>query len=159
MLKNIFHLISELPLFLTLKLDMHYGVIGLRNKVARMNLFRRWTHFYITPDLKQIFQETDEIRLYFYIHSHGAEKRIQGNHLLYVVRNNGTVCWSCRNKNIARYIFNSVSEISRSLLFPCILLSTSCIYFSHFLPVFSPCIYFGNFAHTIIMIMLKYPVQ
>jgi hypothetical protein len=44
-----------------------------------------------SPDLKYVFQKTDEIRLYFYKHSHRAERSVLGNLLLYLVHNNVTV--------------------------------------------------------------------
>jgi hypothetical protein len=51
-----------------------------------------------SPDSKYVFEKTDEIRLYFYNHSHGAERSVLGNLLLYLVHNNGTVRSSCRKK-------------------------------------------------------------
>ena len=73
-----------------------------------------------SPDLKHVFQKTDEIRLYFYNHSHRVEKSVLGNLLLDLVHNNGTVRSSCRKKTLPGnrtciHIFNLVGEISSSI--------------------------------------------
>ena len=103
-----------------------------------------------SPDLKHVFQKTDEIRLYFYNHSHGAEESVLGNLLLYLVHNNGTVRSSCRKKtlpgnrtcihiSISLVKFHEVSKFSYILLF-----YTSCNSFQFFSPCCSLfCTYAG----------------
>jgi hypothetical protein len=63
--------------------------------------FGMWTLFKsFLPDLKYVFRKTDEIRWYFYNHSHGADRSVLGYLLLYLIQNNGTVLSSCRKKTL-----------------------------------------------------------
>jgi hypothetical protein len=62
-----------------------------------------------SPDLKYVFQKTDEIRLYFYKHSHGAERSVLGNLLLYLVHNG--VRSSCRKKTLPGNRIYSISLV------------------------------------------------
>ena len=103
-----------------------------------------------SPDLKHVFQKTDEIRLYFYNHSHRAEESVLGNLILNLVHNNGTVRSSCAVLSVERkhcqvtvhvYIYSiSLVKFQAVSKFAYILLFTGCNSFQFF----SPCYCFAH---------------